>query len=133
MTATTIPTLTPALNRLRELADLPADWDSYGAIPPTPEAIRQAHQILEQVLPPFLSVGGAAEPWLVGARADGGVLMEWRGPGGALEVHVEPGGRLGYLWDGEGTSHSGYEEADGVSRRDIHEQLHRVLTTPVQS
>ena len=104
-----------------------------GAIPPTPEAIRQAHQFLVKVVRPFLSIGGVAEPWLVGARADGGLLMEWRGPGGALEVHVEPDGRLGYLWDGDGTPQSGYEEADGVSPSDIRQQLHRVLTTPAHS
>jgi hypothetical protein len=127
MTATTSANLTPALNRLREMSDLPAGWDSYGANPPAPAAIREARWILENVASRFLSVGESAEPWLVGPRADGGVLMEWRGPGGAVEVHVEPDATLGYLWDGGETSKPGTEEADGVSPEDIERQVARVL------
>ncbi|HEY7033169.1 MAG TPA: hypothetical protein VH482_17650, partial [Thermomicrobiales bacterium] len=114
MTATTTANLAPAFNRLREITDLPADWDFDGAIPPSPAAIRKAQWILENIASRFLSAGGSAEPWLVGPRADGGILMEWRGPGGAVEVHVEPDASLGYLWDGEGTPQPGTEKADGV-------------------
>jgi hypothetical protein len=49
MTATTTANLAPAFNRLREITDLPADWDSYGAIPPSPAAIRKARWILENI------------------------------------------------------------------------------------
>jgi hypothetical protein len=127
MTATTTANLAPALNRLQEIGDLPADWDSYGANPPSPAAIREARWILENIASRFLLLGESAEPWLVGPRADGGVLIEWRGPGGAIEVHVEPDATLGYLWDGEGTPQPGMEEADGASPEDIERQLARVL------
>lgn len=126
--ASTLPaTLAPALDRLRQIANLSADWDSYGAIPPSQAAIRIARQVLEEVVVRFLSVGRQAEPKMIGARADGGVLMEWRGPGGALEVHGEPDGTLGFLWNGDGTMQSGYEEAVRVSTTVIDQQLARIL------
>jgi hypothetical protein len=130
MTITIPATLTPALNRLEELAELPADWDSYGAVPPSIVAVRASRGVLEKLAARYVAIGRPAEPKVVGARADGGVMMEWRGPGGALEVHAEPDGTLGYLWDGDGTMQSGYEEADGVSLAEIDRQLARVLTPP---
>lgn len=64
---------------------------------------------------------------MLGARADGGILIEWQGSGGAIEVHVEPDGRLGYLIEAPGRAGSTYDEADGVTLPEVIDALRRVV------
>lgn len=90
--------LRPARDTLDELARLPHDWDSYGAVPPTAAAISSAHGLLAGVAEQCAdATDERILPWATAPLADGGVQFEWRGPGGAIEVEIAPDGRFGYL------------------------------------
>ena len=92
--------------RVAELAALPGNWDGEGAIPPTPVAIEETTQLIDTIVGRLgMAAGRAAVPWTIGPAHFGGLMPEWRGPGGELEVLVGPMGEVSYLWitfdDGE--------------------------------
>jgi hypothetical protein len=90
--------LAAACQRLAELAALQADWDSYGADPPTDLAITTARQVLEAVAGRLASAAGATPaPYFIAPVPTGGVQLEWTGPCSEIEVEVGPEGALGYL------------------------------------
>jgi hypothetical protein len=95
------------LERLNYLSQLPQDWDSYGASPVSPAALRVAHQALSTISRAF------GEPTLLGARADGGIIAEWTRSNGSLEFHIEPDGEIGFLL--EDTPTGEHAEADAVT------------------
>lgn len=67
-----------------------ADWDGFGALPISEEALRNAYQFLESL--PF----GCPAP-SVGAEPDGHLTFEWhRGPRRTLSVSVAPDGNWHY-------------------------------------
>lgn len=86
-----MPVIQPGLRLLQEFADLEEDWDSYGARPISTAAIEIARRLIVTV------AGECAILYAVAPVADGGVYIEWRGPGGQLEVWVRGRGGLGYL------------------------------------
>ncbi|MGH2559593.1 MAG: hypothetical protein ACRDJH_11055 [Thermomicrobiales bacterium] len=129
MTSTTISAVRPALARLNELADLPPDWDSYGANPPNPAAIAKAREILLELTQPLRLAGTRIEPSTIGARADGGIMIEWGNPETALEVHIEPDGSVGYLYEDNTSRPARQVEADDVSLTDLTPLLHDVLSS----
>jgi hypothetical protein len=104
-----------ALNRLSELRQLQSDWDSYGAVPPTSAALMMAERFISSTFQsPWHSLFGLRlEPTSIGARADGGILIEWQGPRGILELHIEPDSSLGYLFEDPVTGK--YTEEDSVA------------------
>ena len=110
------PALQPTFDRLKELADLPPDWDSYGGLPPSPAAIAMARRVAEGVVGALARVGREdAVPGAVSPLADGGVQLAWHGAGRLVEIDIDPGGRLGYLHrEGAGVD-ARYEEGDDVS------------------
>lgn len=88
----------PIRETLDELARLSADWDSYGAAPPTTVAISTAHGLLTNVAERYVEpTDEDALPWVTTPLANGGVQFEWRGSGGAIEVEIGPDGALAYL------------------------------------
>jgi hypothetical protein len=90
--------LATACQRLAELAVLEADWDSYGADPPTDLAIMTARQVLQAVAKRLVSAAGAdPAPYFIAPVPTGGVQLEWTGPASEIEVEVGPEGALGYL------------------------------------
>ena len=94
--------LQPALDQLRHFANLPSDWDSYGAAPITDAAIRRAREVLGLVQADFTGklarvLGDSLRPFAVAPTASGGVQLEWRGPSGCLEVEISPAGEYGFL------------------------------------
>lgn len=116
-----------ARDTLDELARLPADWDSYGAVPPTAVAMSSAHGLLSSLAEQY---AGAADeralPWATAPLADGGVQFEWRGPGGAIEVEIGPDGRLAYLIERDGRT-VGRSTTETVGVGDVLGELGRVL------
>ena len=91
-------TLHDAYARLGELAKLEANWDSYGADPPTTQAIAVASGLLNLLAERLAdSVGERIRPWFIAPVANGGVQLEWRGPDRAVEIEIGPGGVIGYL------------------------------------
>lgn len=110
----------PALRRIAQLADLPPDWDSYGADRLSGEAIVHARELLQAVNAAF---GGAygqnVQPYAIAPLNDGGVQLEWRGPAAEIEVEISYDGRLGYLFiDKRGGDRSFHEQGD-VARPDV--------------
>lgn len=79
------------LASLQRLAALSPGWDSYGAKPLNPSAVRRALNLLPLLLPEY-----APEPSVVPTR-DGGVQFEWHRRGIDLEVKVPPTGPISYL------------------------------------
>lgn len=79
------PWLLPVLESLEELADLPANWNSYGAPPIQQESILAALQLLANTMRDHSPV-----PFIV-PTAKGTVLLEWHTKGIDLEIDV-----LGY-------------------------------------
>jgi hypothetical protein len=118
----------PAVERIRQLGLLRHDWDSYGGDPPTSTAIGAAERVVETVAQTMAnSSPQRAEPRVISARGDGGIIMEWDAPNAALEIHVEPSGRLGYLLDETTDGNSRYTERDEASWAEIEKLLAKVV------
>jgi hypothetical protein len=116
------------LDRIAGFADLAQDWDSYGGAPSSAVARNEAERWVEIVADLFAPrVGPQARPYSVAPLADGGVQLEWRGPGGALEIDVAPDGTLGYLLTNEENSQPAYHEVDDASWSEILRLLIRVF------
>ena len=61
-------------DRLDHLADLPQNWDSYGASPINPKVIQRVRAILREIL----ALGGEDIPLpFVAPAGDGGLELEW--------------------------------------------------------
>jgi hypothetical protein len=87
-----------ARERLDDVAQLPDDWDSYGAARPTVRATSVGHELLTMLWRRLAnSIGEEAVPWMIAPIADGGVQIEWRGGNRAIEVEVSPVGQLNFL------------------------------------
>ena len=74
----------PLGQRLEELLDLDANWNSYGAPPIDPEAILFAVDLLLDTMP-----GNVPTPATV-PTSRGGVQLEWHSHGLELEVAILP-------------------------------------------
>lgn len=89
--------LQPDFAKLDELAQLARGWDSYGAEPIAPDALVLAEALLIAVAAGGESrADGAIRPYVIVPVADGGVQIEWRGPGGLIEVEIGPDETIGY-------------------------------------
>ena len=71
--------------RLAELTALEADWDSYGAVPVSPQSLTMAEQIIQQMVTRFDARGVPTEVMPI---ADGGVQVEWHGRSGDLALNA---------------------------------------------
>jgi len=118
----------PTLQRLTQLAGLPGGWDSYGAAPPSPQAIFVARELLVAVASRFgRTVGDRVRPYALAPIADGGVQIEWRGPRAEIEVEIDPIGQLGYLLiDKQGTDRA-FAEHDNPTRPELIDAVASVL------
>jgi len=75
--------------RLREIAKLHKNWDSYDAVPSSEHAISKTTTLL-------FSSGKMAPYWLA-PLPDGGIHLEWRSRNRILQVIVSADGSTGYL------------------------------------
>lgn len=127
-------TLRPTMDRLAHLSTLEADWDSYGAAPISATAIERAREVLTDMGARFgPSAGLHARPFAVVPVPDGGVQLEWRGQGRALELEIGPDGQLAYLLDG-GEAHGGHsEERSAAGWEDALDAVARVVTPRVSA
>lgn len=80
-----------SLGAVAQLSKLPADWDSYGSPPVTPEARSQALRVLT-----LLESEASAIPQ-IGPVPGGGLQMEWSKGHRALELEVHPDGTVEFL------------------------------------
>ncbi|MGH2352506.1 MAG: hypothetical protein ACRDI2_12165 [Chloroflexota bacterium] len=120
--------LEPALRRLDEIARLEADWDTYGGLSPTAEALETARHIITAVAEQLgASVGKGSLPYDIAPIANGGVGLEWQGQAGSLEVWISPGGGLGYLLNARQGNDRAFTEAEQASAAEVIGLLRQVL------
>lgn len=94
---------------LQALIDLDEDWDSYGALPPSPTALTFAWRAASSLL----ELG--ARPQVFPTRR-GGVQLEWHGPRTSLEWEIDPDAGTGvFIFDNHATG----ERFDGDLPADL--------------
>ncbi|MBX3069146.1 MAG: hypothetical protein KF883_01460 [Thermomicrobiales bacterium] len=90
-----------ASKRLQELSRLDANWDSYGARAVGAAATSLAYRLLFDVARRSIDLrihhDKSVRPWFVAPLADGGIQIEWRKVGSAIEVEIGNDGSLAYL------------------------------------
>ena len=78
-----LPSLAPLGEALDALVDLEPDWDSYGALPPSPLALQHAWSLVS-----MLVERGVPIPQVFPTRS-GGVQLEWHLPHASLEWEID--------------------------------------------
>ncbi|HEY7065791.1 MAG TPA: hypothetical protein VII06_30225 [Chloroflexota bacterium] len=117
--------------QLAELREFEHDWDGAGANAPTPEAIVRAGALVGAVVAQHPDTeSGVVSPFDIAPLPDGGVLVEWRRPEGAIAVFVLANGRYDYLLtEGAGPARR-YDERRDVPRETIFRLIAQVLAQP---
>ena len=118
--------------RISGFAALEPDWDSYGAERPSANAIRTAHQVLDNLVILYAGrFGEKALPFWASPLPSGGVQLEWRSPASELELEVEvdANGQLAFLLQRGHGAAAEYEEGDEASLEDVASLLAQVLTS----
>lgn len=111
----------PSVLEVARLAYLPEDWDGYGAASPSWAALEAAADLLYRAASQLYSVvRNHVRPDSLGAIADGGVGLDWDGPGRReLNVEISDRGELAYLFRDRFSVPEVIEAHHGVSARDI--------------
>ncbi len=106
-----------AAERLRKLSKLEPDWDGYGGLTPTKEAITETASLLIEIRK--LTHGELEEPFIA-PLPDGGLELEWELPSGVEAMLVIPpsGREIRYLLD-EPTDSGEVIESVGILWKDI--------------
>jgi hypothetical protein len=122
------PAVVAALDRIAEMAKLPANWDREDADPPTALAVAGACSSIEAVAEAQARRGrGCVAPATSSPIPDGGLQVEWEGPNARIDVQVSPDGTYGdpVMWGSDGDA--GYEEADEAAPDEVLALIDRVL------
>lgn len=105
-----IPSLVPFGEALQELVGLEVNWDSYGALPPSRQALEHAWRMTN-----VLAENGVPVPQVFPTRR-GGIQLEWHLPSAALEWEIDPEARSGvFIFD----DHESGERIDGEIPADL--------------
>jgi len=124
--------LAPIFERLKELAQLKVDWDSYGAEPVSSVALVAAFELLDAVKERLCRKVREPLPQFIAPLADGGLQLEWSGQQGDIEVEIDPSGDLGYvLIEGQGTNRK-FKEQHQVSLNEVLNLLSQFLSLNVK-
>ncbi len=124
--------LAPIFERLKELAQLKADWDSYGAEPVSSVALVAAFELLDAVKERLCRKVREPLPQFIAPLADGGLQLEWSGQRGDIEVEIDLNGDLGYvLIEGQGTNRK-FKEQHQVSLNEVLNLLSQFLSLEVK-
>jgi hypothetical protein len=124
--------LTLIFERLKELAQLEADWDSYGAKAISSVALVTAFEVLEGVKERLSTKVKEPLPQFIAPLADGGLQLEWSRKQGDIEVEIYPDGDLGYvLIEGQGTTRK-FQEKHQVSLDEVLNLLSQFLSLELE-
>lgn len=89
-----VPSLSPLGQALQDLAALAANWDGYGADPPTRLALERGWHLAS-----MLVEQGFPVPQIFPTRK-GGIQLEWHVPHASLEWELDPSGFTGvFIFD----------------------------------
>jgi hypothetical protein len=120
--------LRPAFQRLDDLSKLEHDWDTYGALPLTANALELAETTMRKVVKALgKSLPERVAPYTVMPIADGGVSIEWRGPMADLELDIGPSGALSYLIIERVDEDRRFEEGSEISEQQALDLVRRVI------
>ncbi len=125
--ASSVDDLRPAFQRITELASLQANWDGYGAEPPSALAYARALQLILTLNSQSIARGRFRVPFTSAPIADGGLQVEWKGPNARIEVQAAPDGSFGYLIVAGAPGDREYHEADDLDLSQIVEVIHRII------
>jgi hypothetical protein len=95
------PMLQQAIARLRELIQLPDDWDGYGSPRVTQVAQQRAMELLSEMR------SYAIPSMRIDAVPGGGLQFDWRIGRREIELEVLPDGNVEYLASEGANSHEG--------------------------
>lgn len=124
--------LTSIFERLKELAQLEADWDSYGAKAISSVALVTAFEVLEGVKERLSTKVKEPLPQFIAPLADGGLQLEWSGQKGDIEIEIYSDGDLGYvLIEGQGTTPK-FQEKHHVSLDEVLNLLSQFLSLSLE-
>lgn len=122
--------LRDVFQRIEQLGDLQADWDSYGGEPPARLAIRTAHEVFRDVIGAWPALPDQRlRPFAVAPLRDGGVQMEWRTSAKELELEIGADGGIGYLLIDKRGSQREFAEGDTISRTEALDLIGLVLAS----
>lgn len=120
--------LTSIFERLKELAQLEADWDSYSAKAISSVALVRAFEVIESVKDRFKTKVKEPLPQFIAPLADGGLQLEWNGQQGEIEIEIYPDRDLGYVFiEGQGTNRK-FQEKHQVSLDEVMKLLSQFFT-----
>ncbi len=112
---------------LQALSHLEADWDSYGAVPPSPQAIATAYGIVLHLWRELADTTATGiEPWTTAPLHNGGIQFEWKGPLGIVETEVGRDGTISLLVEQDDET---VYESDPGSNVAVAEVVRRVRET----
>jgi len=114
------PWLDAAATHLAAFLELPKNWDSYGARPISISTVQEVSQLLTR-----LWDLGLPAPQLV-PTAKGGVQLEWDAKGVALELELEPGGRMLAVFDDPARTESWERELPPSDLAPVSDALRRI-------
>lgn len=107
--------------RLLQISALSANWDSYGALPISPDAIREARNLVKRG-----KVKGLPVPFIA-PGSDTGVGIEWKTSRGELYIDIVPGEKTTYAL----TLNQPHEEAEGdLDEIDFYQLLGQLKEVP---
>jgi hypothetical protein len=116
------------LQHLKAIESLESDWDSYGSEAPSAQAVAAARSLISTVhIASLYARGKRADPHAILPLSGGGIQIEWRGEGRAIEVEVGRDGTFGYLLAKGQEPLRQFEEGDGVPRSQIVELVWSVI------
>jgi len=123
-----------AAKTLAALRKLQPNWDSYGAEATADSAINAALDLLADLddlfqddLAKRTADDSPLNPVCVAPLNDGGVQLEWQGPGGDLEVQVGTGGHIEYLVGFATNTGERYTESNGATKEEVLNLLAEIL------
>ncbi len=109
-----LPKLDSEARRLTHIARLESDWDSYGSVPISPNAIRAALVLIGAAAVLF-----EARPFAILPLSGGGIQLEWRSPRGEIEVEIGSDNTLGYLFVDKQRGERLFAEKDNASVQEV--------------
>ncbi len=90
------------LTRLRSFMLLKPNWDSYGAVPPSPRTAANVFLLFWDLYQYFNSVGEHLPEPFVAPVPDGRIQLEWDNAGKELEITIDEQMTMRYLlWEGD--------------------------------
>lgn len=111
------------------MSRLPAGWDGSDGLPISATAVAMAFELMVSAAARSGNSTAMVVPWTSAPFADGGLQVEWKGPGGEIEVQISPVGNLGYLLQVGADDDGEFEESDHATTEQVVDLIQRVVAS----